>query len=64
MVSKNTLTKLADKKAGYDDKLNELLNRQAIHRFGDFDDIVNVIDFFIKPESSFITGQVIYLGGV
>ena len=27
-------------------------------------DIINVIDFFIKPESNFITGQVIYLGGV
>ena len=30
----------------------------------DSDDITNVIDFFIKPGSSFITGQVIYLGGV
>ena len=45
-------------------KLNQLIERQAIRRFGEFDDIVNVIDFFIKPESSFITGQVIYLGGV
>ena len=34
------------------------------NRFGKFEDIVNVIDFFIKPESNFITGQVIYLGGV
>ena len=51
-------------KAVPENKLNQLLNRQAIHRFGGFDDIANIIDFFIKPESSFITGQVIYLGGV
>jgi len=47
-----------------EDKINQLLNRQAIHRYGDFNDIVNVIDFFVKPESNFITGQVIYLGGI
>jgi 3-oxoacyl-[acyl-carrier protein] reductase len=46
------------------EKLDALLARQAIHRFGEFEDIVNVIDFFIRPESKFITGQVIYLGGV
>lgn len=47
-----------------EEKINKLLDYQAIHRFGEFDDIFNVIDFFIKPESNFITGQVIYLGGV
>jgi 3-oxoacyl-[acyl-carrier protein] reductase len=26
--------------------------------------VANVIDFFVKPESDYITGQVIYLGGV
>lgn len=46
------------------DKLNNLIARQAIHRFGNFSDISNVIDFYMKPESDFITGQVIYLGGV
>lgn len=45
-------------------KIDEIISRQAIHRFGEFEDIANVIDFFIKPESSFITGQVIYLGGI
>lgn len=45
-------------------KLDSLLNRQAIHRFGEFNDISNVIDFLIRPESDFVTGQVIYLGGV
>lgn len=45
-------------------KLESLLQRQAIHRFGEFSDISNVIDFFIRPESDFVTGQVIFLGGV
>ena len=46
------------------DKIQNLLDRQAIHRFGMFDDVTNVIDFYLKPESSFITGQTLYLGGV
>ena len=46
------------------EKMDALLNRQAIHRFGEFKDISNVIDFLIRPESDFVTGQVIYLGGV
>ncbi|MFC1485183.1 SDR family NAD(P)-dependent oxidoreductase [bacterium] len=46
------------------DKIDNLLHSQAIQKFGEFKDISNVIDFFIKPESNFITGQVLYLGGV
>lgn len=45
-------------------KLEELLDQQAIRRFGTFDDVLNVIKFFIADRSEFITGQVIYLGGV
>src|SRR6266478_10134741 len=45
-------------------KLEGLLRRQAFPRFGEFADVSNVIDFFIRPESGFITGQTIYLGGV
>jgi 3-oxoacyl-[acyl-carrier protein] reductase len=45
-------------------KMDALLARQAIQRFGSIDDVINVIDFFLSPQSSFITGQVIYLGGV
>lgn len=51
-------------KAVPQDKLEALLAKQAIKRFGEFDDIKNVIDFFISKKSSFITGQLIYLGGV
>lgn len=46
------------------DKIKELLNKQAIKRFGLFDDVKNAIDFFINERSNFITGQIIYLGGV
>lgn len=46
------------------DKIERLIERQAIKRKGEFRDVVNVIDFFIQPESDFITGQVIFLGGV
>ncbi|EDP75576.1 SDR family oxidoreductase [Hydrogenivirga sp. 128-5-R1-1] len=46
------------------EKMDALLDRQAIKRFGEFRDIVNVIDFFINEKSDFITGQIIYLGGV
>lgn len=46
------------------DKLDALLARQAIPRFGEPEDVINVIDFFLRRESSFVTGQNIYLGGV
>lgn len=47
-----------------EDKLQDLLNHQCIKRFGKFEDVKNVIDFFLCPESDFITAQTIYLGGV
>ena len=47
-----------------ENKLQDLLSHQCIKRFGRFEDVKNVIDFFLKPESNFITAQTIYLGGV
>lgn len=47
-----------------EDKMKQLLDRQAIKRFGEFSDIGNVIDFYMQNSSEFITGQIIYLGGV
>lgn len=46
------------------EKIDQLIERQAIKRLGQFTDISNAIDFFIRPESDFITGQVLFLGGV
>ncbi len=45
-------------------KMDALIQRQAIHRLGDVRDVLNVVDFYLRPESDFITGQVLYLGGV
>ena len=46
------------------DRMDRLIARQAIPRLGTFEDVANVIDFYLRPESNFITGQNIYLGGV
>lgn len=46
------------------DKMDKLLQMQAIQRFGNFEDVSNAIDFFVSDKSDFITGQVVYLGGV
>jgi len=35
----------------------------AIKRAGTLDDVWNVVEFFVRPQSGYITGQVIYLGG-
>jgi 3-oxoacyl-[acyl-carrier protein] reductase len=45
-------------------KISELLRRQAIPRKGELGDVTNAIDFFIRPESNFVTGQVLFLGGI
>ncbi len=45
-------------------KIQELLERQAIKRLGKFEDIANLVDFYLNKDSSFITGQRIYLGGI
>ena len=47
-----------------ENKINNLLNMQSIKKHGTFDDVINVINFFISDTSSNITGQTIYLGGV
>ena len=46
------------------EKIQNILNQQAIHQLASFEDVANVIDFFLKKQSAFITGQIIYLGGV
>ncbi len=46
------------------EKIQKLIERLAIKRLGEYQDVANVIDFFIKPESGYITGQIVNLGGV
>jgi 3-oxoacyl-[acyl-carrier protein] reductase len=45
-------------------KIDAILQRLAVKRLGRFEDVANVVDFFVRPESDYITGQVVYLGGV
>jgi 3-oxoacyl-[acyl-carrier protein] reductase len=45
------------------EKIDELIDRLAIKRWGTFEDVANVVDFFVREESDYVTGQVIYLGG-
>lgn len=46
------------------EKIDQILMRQAVRRMGKPSDVLNVVDFFIRPESDFITGQTIFLGGI
>lgn len=46
-----------------DDKLQAIIDRQAIKRFGRYEDVLQVVDFFLDPNSELVTGQTIYLGG-
>jgi 3-oxoacyl-[acyl-carrier protein] reductase len=46
------------------EKITKLLDSQLIHRLGECRDIENVMDFFIDKKSDFITGQILYLGGL
>ena len=46
------------------EKMDRLLRRQAIPRVGEYRDITNVVDFFVSRASDFVTGQVVFLGGV
>jgi hypothetical protein len=38
--------------------------RVTIDRLCTIEDVANVIDFFLKPESRAATARVVYLGGV
>lgn len=45
-------------------KIDALLSQQAIARMGQVSDVINLVDFYNQPQSEFITGQIVYLGGV
>lgn len=44
-------------------KLKEVLQRNAIPALGTFEEVSNIVDWLLKPESGAVTGQIIYLGG-
>ena len=45
------------------EKINNITDNLAFNRLTEFRDISNVTEFFISPDSDFITGQIIFLGG-
>jgi 3-oxoacyl-[acyl-carrier protein] reductase len=46
-----------------DEIMQKLIDRMVIHRYGEFEDVANICDFFIGRDNSMVTGQVITLGG-
>ena len=52
-LPRNRLIKLVPK-----EKIDSLVKQQSIQRLGTHEDILNAVDFFIKPQSDFITGQI------
>lgn len=46
------------------EKIENVIQRQSIKRYGTFEDVMNVINFYLRPESKMITGQKVYLGGL
>ncbi len=46
------------------EKIDRLISEQAIPHMATESDVINAVDFFLRPESRMITGQVLYLGGV
>jgi 3-oxoacyl-[acyl-carrier protein] reductase len=46
------------------EKIERVLAQQAIPRMGTCEDVANVVDFYLRRESGFVTGQHLFLGGV
>lgn len=46
------------------DKIDTLIKRQAVKKMATEEDVINLSDFFLRPESNMISGQVIYIGGI
>lgn len=46
------------------DKIDGLVQRQALKRLCRIEDVVGPVEFLLSPRSAFVTGEMIYLGGV
>lgn len=44
--------------------IEALRARQSIPRMGTPDDVIHAVEFFLDKRSDFVTGQILYLGGV
>ena len=45
-------------------KIDDLIAKQSIKKMATPADVINVTDFFLRPESNMISGQIVYLGGI
>lgn len=45
------------------EKIDQLINEQAIPHMATEADVINAVNFFLQPQSHMITGQILYLGG-
>lgn len=46
------------------EKIGKLVQQQAIQKMAKIDDVINIVDFYLQPQSHMVTGQVLYLGGI
>jgi 3-oxoacyl-[acyl-carrier protein] reductase len=46
------------------DKIQALVQQQALKRMATPQDVINLAEFFLRPQSQMITGQIVYLGGI
>lgn len=46
------------------EKITQLVKQQAIRKMATPADVINLADFYLRPESHMISGQVVYLGGI
>lgn len=46
------------------EKIAKIIEQQAIKKMATTSDVINLVDFFLKPESGMISGQIVYLGGI
>ena len=46
------------------EKIDALVKQQSIRKMATPADVINLVDFYLRPESSMISGQIIYLGGI
>jgi len=46
------------------EKIDQIISMMGIKRLAKYSDVSNVIDFYMKDESDYISGQNIYLGGI
>jgi 3-oxoacyl-[acyl-carrier protein] reductase len=45
------------------EKIQNIIDAQNVHEMATFGDVVNIVNFFVRRESRYVSGQILYLGG-